>query len=65
MYERGHSPSADDVEAALRRLDAVLSRHESEVESAKGHEPPALAALRRHLDLMRDEAERLRSLLNT
>lgn len=63
MYESGHSSGAEDVQAALRRLEAVLSLHEREIEGAADAEPAARAALRRHLDLMRDEASRLRQLL--
>jgi hypothetical protein len=63
MYESGQSSSADDVEAALRRLEAALSRHQAELGNAAGAEPPALTALRRHVSLMRGEADRLRELL--
>lgn len=63
MYESGHSSSAEDVQAALRRLEAALSVHEREVEGADDAEPGALTALRQHLELMRDEASRLRHLL--
>lgn len=65
MYESGQSSSADDVEAALRRLEAALSRHQGELESAGDAEPPALTALRLHVSLMRGEADRLRALLDT
>lgn len=63
MYESRHSSSAEDVQAALQRLEAVLTLHEREIEGADVAEPAALAALRRHLDLMRDEAGRIRHLL--
>lgn len=63
MYESGHSSRRDEVHAALRRLEAALSAHQREVDAAEGVEPAALAALRRHLEVMRQEAERLRSLL--
>lgn len=63
MYESAHGPSGEDVQAALLRLETALSAHEREIDAVVGPEPAALAALRRHIDLMREEADRLRQLL--
>jgi hypothetical protein len=60
MYESGHSPAVEELQHALRRLDAVLAEHHrrlSEGGVAQGME----RALRRDLQMMREEADRLRA----
>lgn len=59
----GSGSACDEMRAALRRLEEALSAHEGALAAAEGVEPAALVALRRHLDVMRQEAERLRRLL--
>ncbi|HEX7891840.1 MAG TPA: hypothetical protein VF522_21010 [Ramlibacter sp.] len=62
MYESGHSPSAEELRRALRRLEAALAEHDLRMAQDRGTDGIALA-LRRDLDLMREEAGRLRALL--
>ena len=62
MYESGHSPSVEDIRHALRRLDAALAAHHRLLADEDGAEGLA-GALRRDLDRMRQEADRLRALL--
>lgn len=60
MYESGHSPAVAELRHALRRLDAALAEHHRRLSEGGGAEGMA-RALRRDLDLMREEAERLRA----
>jgi hypothetical protein len=50
---------------ALRRLEEALARHEREVPAfGEDASDPALQILRRSIDLMQQEANRLRMLLS-
>ena len=62
MYESGHSPSVEELRRALRRLEAALAEHE--LRPAEGGGLDGIAHASRHaLELMREEADRLRALL--
>jgi hypothetical protein len=68
MYESGQSqtPSREDMRKALARLEEALARHAQEeqfAESESDPADPALQGLRRSMQIMRAEAERLRALL--
>jgi hypothetical protein len=64
MYGTGHSSSTgQDIQAALLLLEAALAKQEQDLDGARDRGEPAAAALLQHLALMRDEAERLRSML--
>ena len=64
MYETGHSSSRDELRQVLAQLEAALARHEAELAAAGGAaDDPALQVLQRSVRLMRQEADRLRSLL--
>ena len=64
MYEPGQSDGRDELRQALAQLEAALARHEREVRAA-GDRPdhPMLQVLERSVRMMRQEADRLRSLL--
>ena len=66
MYESGSSAlrRRQDIQEALRRLEQALSRQEGELRACDGDaRDPALQALYRSIELMREEANRLRSML--
>jgi hypothetical protein len=66
MYESGQSqtPSREDMRKALARLEEALARHAQEEQFAESDPAdPALQGLRRSMQIMRAEAERLRVLL--
>lgn len=60
MYESGQSPAVAELRHALRRLEAALAEHHRRLSEVGGAEGMA-RALRHELDLMRQEAERLRA----
>jgi hypothetical protein len=62
MYESGHSPSVEELRHALRRQEAALAEHDLRLAEGGGLDGIA-HALRRGVDLMREEADRLRALL--
>jgi hypothetical protein len=62
MYESGHSPSVDELRRALRSLELAVADHEERLSEGGGSEAAAFA-LRQHLQLMREEVERLKALL--
>ena len=66
MYESGQSEprSRQEMRDALMRLDEALARHAAQEQVAAADAgDPALQVLRRSVQLMRLEAERLRALL--
>jgi hypothetical protein len=61
MYESGQNA---DLREALRRLEEALQHHGSELRTARGSaSDPALQVLLRSIDMMEEEAQRLRTLL--
>lgn len=68
MCDSGHSEAKEDVRAALQRLEEALARHEEQAASATASgedSDPSLQVLQRSVVLMRQEADRLRALLDT
>lgn len=65
MYESGHSgvPSREDIRQALRRLEEALARHESHLPPESQDVDLPLQMLHRSVRLLREEADRLRTLL--
>jgi hypothetical protein len=67
MSESVHStlPSREELRAALRRLEEVLARHRAHLPHADADHAGdrILHLLRRCMNLMQQEAERLRALL--
>ena len=62
MYENGHSSERKDAEKSLRLLEAALLAHEANLR-ADDVTHPARIALARHVQVMHEEAARLRWLL--
>lgn len=60
MYESGHSPAMEELRHALQRLDAALAEHHRRL-SEGGGDQGMERALRRDLQIMREEADRLRA----
>jgi hypothetical protein len=66
MDESGHSEpcSREEMRSALRRLEEALARHERQLAPvAQDASNLPLQVLRRSVAVMREEADRLRSLL--
>jgi hypothetical protein len=65
MYESGHSgfPSREDIRQALRRVEEALARHARHLPAESGAADPPLQILQRSVGLLREEADRLRTLL--
>jgi hypothetical protein len=65
MYESGQSdlPSREELRGALARLEEALARHAREEPLTPDADHLALQALRRSVEIMRAEAQRLRALL--
>jgi hypothetical protein len=65
MDEAGHSglPSRHDLRAALERLEAALARHERALRERLEAGLEVVPPMRRSVELLRDEADRLRALL--
>lgn len=65
MYESGHSgvASREDIRQALHRLEDALARHEHHLPPETQDVDPPLQVLHRSVRLLREEADRLRSLL--
>lgn len=65
MYESGHKqrPTREELRAALARVEEALARHEPVQADPDGGEDVALSVLRRSVQLLKEEADRLRRAL--
>ena len=64
MCETGHSGTREDMRSALRRLEEALARHERHLVHSADHPADlSLDVLRRSVQLMKQEADRLRRML--
>lgn len=62
MYETGQFASREELRTSLRRLEEALARHEPALGAAEGKGLP-VDMLRHNVALLKEEAQRLRSLL--
>lgn len=62
MCETGHSATAEDLRGSIEQLEQAVARHEAEL-AARGEAAshPSAQVLRRSVQLMREEAARLRA----